>query len=265
MSAGGSAVQTRAARQIRPWPAERRFYSLFSLAIFATVLLGFARTFYLRAWFPEWASLHAPAEPIFYVHGGLLTAWLMLLVLQAWLIGARRADLHRRIGVFGTGLAALAFVVGLVAMLVAAGRPTGFIDITEPPLEFLAGVLADLLCFGAFVWLAIFNRRNAQAHKRFMILAALSFVGTAVARWPFELMIVELPAVGLTVMDLIGYLFLLPLALWDLASRRRLHAVTLWGSVAFLAIHEVAAWVSKSAAWLAVAKWAVGSVGAVFR
>ena len=88
MSAGGSAVQTRAARQIRPWPAERRFYSLFSLAIFATVLLGFARTFYLRAWFPEWASLHAPAEPIFYVHGGLLTAWLMLLVLQAWLIGA---------------------------------------------------------------------------------------------------------------------------------------------------------------------------------
>jgi hypothetical protein len=114
----------QAGRRIRPWTAERRFYFFFAVAIVASVLLGFARTFYLRPWFREWAMLHAPSEPIFYVHGGLFTAWLLVLLVQTWLVGAGRVDLHRRLGRFGAGLAALAFVGGVVAILIAAGRPT---------------------------------------------------------------------------------------------------------------------------------------------
>jgi hypothetical protein len=257
MSARESGVPTLADRRIRPWTTERRFYLFFAVAILASVLLGFARTFYLRPWFLEWAMLHAPAEPIFYFHGGLFTAWLLVLLVQTWLVGAGRVDLHRRLGRFGVGLAALAFVGGVVAMLIAAGRPTGFIDVTEPPLEFLAGTLADMLCFGVFTLLAFLNRRNAQAHKRWMILAAVSLLGAAVVRWPFEFMTTQLPSVGLTVMDLIGYLFLLPQMVWDFASRGRLHAVTLWGTAALIGTHEIAALISKTDVWLAFAGWAV--------
>jgi hypothetical protein len=114
-----------------------------------------------------------------------------------------------------------------------------------------------MLCFGVFALLAILNRRNAQAHKRWMILAAVSLLGAAAARWPFEFMTMQLSAAGLTVMDLIGYLFLLPQLVWDFASRGRLHAVTLWGTAAFIGTHEIAALVSKTDEWLAFAGWAV--------
>jgi hypothetical protein len=81
---------------------ERRFFTGIALVILATVLIGFSRSFFLRPLFPDWPS---PAEPVFYVHGVLFTAWIALFVVQASLVSKGRADLHRRIGPWGAGLA----------------------------------------------------------------------------------------------------------------------------------------------------------------
>ena len=80
------------------WSAEHRFYTGMMLAMLVTVFVGFARSFFLRPLFPTWPS---PPETIFYVHGALFTAWFVLLVAQAWLVGAGRTNLHRRIGRLG--------------------------------------------------------------------------------------------------------------------------------------------------------------------
>jgi hypothetical protein len=58
-----------ATRRVR-WPAERCFYLAFTAAIIAAVL-PFARTFFLRPWFPEWAQGHGAPETFFYFHGAL--------------------------------------------------------------------------------------------------------------------------------------------------------------------------------------------------
>src|SRR5688572_27992461 len=81
--------------------AERRFFTGISLVILATVLVGFARTFFLRPLFPDMPS---PAEPIFYVHGVAFTAWIVLLLAQTSLVAAGRTELHRRIGPFSAVL-----------------------------------------------------------------------------------------------------------------------------------------------------------------
>ncbi|HSD65182.1 MAG TPA: hypothetical protein VLF95_00700, partial [Vicinamibacteria bacterium] len=65
------------------WSAERRFYEGMALAMFAAVYLGFARSFFLRPWFP---GTPAPTETIFYVHGAVFTAWCVLLVVQPALV-----------------------------------------------------------------------------------------------------------------------------------------------------------------------------------
>jgi hypothetical protein len=74
--------------------AEHRFFTGIALAILATVVVGFTRSFFLRPLFPEWPS---PSETIFYVHGLVFTVWIVLLVAQASLVAGGRTELHRKI------------------------------------------------------------------------------------------------------------------------------------------------------------------------
>jgi uncharacterized membrane protein YozB (DUF420 family) len=228
---------------------ERGFYLGFVLVIFAAVLLGFGRTFFLRAWFPEWVELHAPKEPYFLLHGVFAAAWFVTLIAQSSLITAGRVDMHRRLGTVSLGLA---------AAVIAARRPTGFIDIEAPPQVFLAIPLLGLLPYVAFVALAYAFRRNAQAHKRLMLLASLSIIGAAVIRWPFDTMFQPSPVPGYAVFDLAALAFLLPLLAWDLTTLRRVHPATLYGGLALVAMVPVIGFISQTTAWYAFGDWVVG-------
>jgi hypothetical protein len=128
-----------------------------ALAILATVLVGFARSFFLRPLFPGWP---APPETIFYVHGAVFAAWIVLLVGQASLVAAGRTDVHRRLGRWGVALAAGMVALGILGALTAARRPTGFVGIPVPPLQFLAVPFADMVIFASFVGLAIARTRR---------------------------------------------------------------------------------------------------------
>jgi hypothetical protein len=255
----GSIPAPAASRQAR-WPAERRFYLAFTAAIIAAVVLGFSRTFFFRPWFPEWAQAHGPPETFFYFHGVLFVAWLLLLLAQTSLITSGRVALHRRLGPLGGALAIAMVVVGTIGALIAAGRPTGFVNVPVPPLQFLAIPLADMALFGGFAALGLVNRRKPQSHKRYMLLASIALVGAAVARWPFAGMTGPSPVPGFSMMDLAVDLFLLSIVVWDVASRGRLHPVTLWGGLALIAAQPLRMLLSQTPAWLAFAGWAVSLV-----
>jgi cytochrome bd-type quinol oxidase subunit 2 len=239
--------------------AERRFYLAFVLLIFGAVLLGFGRTFFLRAWFPEWVDLHAPKEPYFLLHGTVATAWFITLIAQSSLVAAGRVDVHRRLGKLSMGLAAAVIVTGIAAAVIAARRPTGFIDIMDPPQVFLAIPLLGLLQYAVFVILAYRRRGNAQAHKRLMILATLSIIGAAVIRWPFDFLSGMSPVPGFAKFDLVALAFLLPLVAWDLATLKRLHPVTLYGGLALVAMVPIIGFVSRTGGWYALGDWIVGA------
>ena len=175
--------------------AERRFFTGIALAILATVIVGFSRSFFLRPLFPDWPS---PSETIFYVHGGVFTAWIVLLVAQASLVAGGRTELHRKIGPFSAVLAVVMVVLGTLGALIAARRSTGFVQVPVPPLQFLAIPIFDMILFATFVWLAIAQRRNPQTHKRWMLLATVNLVTAAIARWPGVLALGPLAFFGLT-------------------------------------------------------------------
>ena len=243
------------------WTAERRFY--FGITIFFTagLLLGFARTFFFRPWFQEWAQAHGATEPFFHFHGAVFVAWFALLFAQTILIATGRVNVHKRLGWIGAGLGVLMVVVGLIGGLIAAGRPTGFIDIPVPPLQFLVVPLGNSLLFGAFFALAILKRRKPQTHKRFILIATIFLLEAAVARWPFPFMIAQLPVPGFTMTELCTDLFLLPIVAWDISSKGRLHPATLWGGLSLITFHLLRFFISDTAIWLTFAKWAVGLVG----
>jgi len=232
--------------------AERRFFTGIALAILATVIVGFARSFFLRPLFPDWPS---PSETIFYVHGAVFTAWIVLLVVQATLVAGRRTEMHRKIGPFSAVLAIAMVVLGVVGALVAAHRVTGFTEVPVPPLQFLAIPIFDMVLFAAFVWLAIAQRTNPQTHKRWMLLATVNLVTAAVARWPGVLALGPFAFFGLTDLSVVA------LAIWDFRTRGRLHPVTLWGGLLIIVSQPLRLVVSSTQGWLAFARWATGLLG----
>jgi len=229
--------------------SERRFFTGMALALLVTVIVGFSRSFFLRPLFPDWPS---PSETIFYVHGAVFSAWIVLLVVQATLVAGSRTELHRRIGPFGAVLAVAMVVLGTIGALVAARRVTGFTQVPVPPLQFLAIPLFDMVLFAAFVSLAIANRRKPQAHKRWMLLATVNLVTAAIARWPGVFALGPLAFFALT------DLFVIALAVWDFRTRGRLHPVTLWGGLLTIVSQPLRLVVSSTEGWLAFARWATG-------
>jgi hypothetical protein len=239
------------ARIVTERSAEHRFYAGMTLAIFAVVYVGFARSFFLRPWFPEFP---VPPERFFLLHGLVFAAWVVLLLVQPLLVAAGRSDLHRRLGRLGVILALGVVLSGVYGALLAAGRPGGFIGVPVPPAAFLAVPLFDILMFAAFVTLALRAVRQPQAHKRWMLLAAMTMLTAAFARWPGD----PLGRIGILGVFALGDAFLLPLAAWDLRSRGRLHPVTLWGGLALVASQPLRLAISGTAAWGAFAGSLIG-------
>jgi hypothetical protein len=235
---------------VRPNP-ERRFYMAMVIAVIASVVLGFARSFFLRPLFP---GVHAPHEVWFYIHGAIFTAWLLLLFVQASLVTANNVALHRRLGVVALALIPLMVVFGTIGALIAARRPGGFIDIPVPPLQFLVVPLTALVLFvgmtGAALWL---RRSDPQSHKRLMLLATVAIAEAGVARWPFPPYDSNPAAAVWTIC-----LFLIPLAAWDFYSRRRLHPATIAGAVLLLTQGPLRMWLSHTDAWMHFARWSTG-------
>lgn len=121
------------------WPGEHQFYFGMALALLAAVVLGFARSFFLRPLFPDHPS---PPETVFYWHGAVFTAWFVLFSVQPYLIASGRVAAHRALGRGGAVLAAVMVVFGCYVAVVAAARPDGFIGLPIPPFNFLIVPLA---------------------------------------------------------------------------------------------------------------------------
>ncbi|QDH71093.1 hypothetical protein [Marilutibacter alkalisoli] len=232
--------------------AERRFFGAMAWAMLVVVFIGFSRSFFLRPLFPDHA---AASETIFFVHGAVFAAWFVLLVVQTSLVANERIGVHRRIGPFGALLAVAMLVLGLWGSLVAAARPEGFVAVPVPPLQFLAIPIFDVGLFTVFVALALGQRRNPQAHKRWMLLATINLLAAAIARWPGVLDYGPPAFWGLT------DLFIVALALWDFRSRGRLHPVTLWGGLAIILSQPLRMVLAGTDGWDAFARWATGLVG----
>ena len=98
--------------------------------------------------------------------------------------------------------------------------------------------------------LALANRNDPQAHKRWMVLATVALLGAAFARWPCVWESVN-PFVYFGLADL----FIVALAIWDFRTRGRLHHVTRWGGLAMIVSVPARLALSGTAAWLAFAAW----------
>jgi hypothetical protein len=247
---GGTAMATIASMPDNRH-AERNFFSGMAVAILLVALVGFARSYYLRSFFPVPAS-DPGLTPLIHLHGILFTGWLLLLLAQARLVAARRIDLHRQLGMAGAALAALLVVIGTLTALQGVLRGVGPDGID--PRRFLLVPLVGIVLFAVLFGAAVRARRDPQSHKRLMLLATLVMLPPAIARL---VIFFGLPP---PVLIAAATLFVVPMVVWDWKTRGRLHPVTLWGGLVVVLSLPIRFALLQTDAWLAASNWMVGLV-----
>ena len=227
---------------------ERRIYIAAAVLFPLIVLIGFARTYYLKGFF------EAPAVPtLLHLHGVVMTAWVLLFVTQVWLISSRRVKLHQKLGYAGIGLAVLVVAVGGAAGLTVAKYGSAF---TPPSLQFLIIPLGDLVVFALIFAAAVYLRKKPAEHKRLMLLTAIGFLPPAIARIPVE----SLQQFGPPWFFGLPSLIMIAVIVLDRVQTGKFNRVFIAGALLMIASYVVRIAVMESGPWLSVAAWLVSFV-----
>lgn len=229
--------------------SDRPLYLLAAIVVPVIVLIGFARTYYLKGFF---ATPPIPSRFV-HLHGIVMTAWVALFIAQVSLVAKRRTKVHQRLGILGGVLAALVVVVGILTGLYAAARGA---SPGPPALQFLIVPLGDMVVFAILIGVALYFRRRLDIHKRLMLLAALTFLGPAIARIPLNFIANGGPLAfyGLTDLCILAFIA------FDTIRHRRLHPAFLWGTLFIFAMQPLRIFLAGTDAWLRFATALVGLV-----
>jgi len=229
--------------------ARPRFQAIAVAALAVAVVVGFAKTYYLKFLFDA-----PPLTQAARLHGIIATVWIALHYTQARLIEAHRVALHKRLGIFGACVAMVLAVqaIHLAIGSVAAGRaPAG-----RNPLQFLSVPLGTTAMFVLFVASAVALRRKREWHKRLMLLATMTLLMPAMGRLDIQIMApLGLPRAWLAFVVTFG--FVAWAWIHDWRQRRRVHPAYLVGGIVLLVSMWGRRWIGMTDAWTPIAQWLV--------
>jgi hypothetical protein len=217
---------------------QRSFFVVFAALSVVVVLIGFARTFFMPV---AHGTFRAP--PIVYVHASLFLAWISLLVAQTVLAFSHNLRWHRQLGWITVVLIPVMIASDIGVSLWATARDLrgGQGDVA---LAFLFGLFMDVASFAALATVAVVMRRKPQVHKRLIVIATIRILGPAIGR---------IPRIGAMSAAVLVALLLSVIA-YDLVTRGRVHAATLWGGSALFATVFTQAPLGATSLWLSVAR-----------
>ena len=224
---------------------ERRFYVGAAIGAILIVFAGFARTYYLKGVFGA-----PPILELVHIHGIVMTSWFLLFLVQVGLVATRHTNIHRKVGVGGTILAALMVIISVATAISAARRG---VTPGPPPLVFLVIPLGDLLVFSILVTAGISLRKKLTTHKRLMLMASMGILTPAIARIPFEFIATGGPLVFFGLTDLV----ILAVVAIDTVRNRRLHPAFAWGALLVIASQPLRLRLAGTDVWMRFATWLV--------
>lgn len=233
--------------QRHPW--DRWFYPLLLAPAWLAIVMGFGPKLVATL------SGQAPVGPLYlHVHAIIFGGWMLLLSAQTLLVQRGRLNQHRQLGL----LAALwvPLVVGSGLLTAIWMNQQHFDSGAQARPAFISIQWGGMLVFGVAAGLALAWRHRPDFHKRLIWLATIELLGAGFGRWigrglrPY--FGDSAPEFWFTVF-LGTNLMLLVCVLYDLATRRRIHPVWLYGIPLQIGMQAVAVWLFKSPDWLPVA------------
>lgn len=151
------------------------FWMILLMAVF--VFGGFGMSYL----FPLATGRFPTAPPVVHLHGIVLFGWMVLLMAQTSLVGARNVTLHRSLGTFGIALGtAVVFMGAIITLLGAMGGRA------HPGANYYHGIYLGIMAVAGFALLftlAIRNARRPEVHRRLVLLAMLPLLPPGIHRF----------------------------------------------------------------------------------
>jgi len=220
---------------------EHGIFRAAAIGAFLVVIVGFARTYFLRPWLGL-----PPLGTFIHVHGALMLAWVILLTTQVFLIARKRLEWHRRLGWAGLAFAGLVVVMGTSATWRAAVREvSGHTDDASTQLTVLGLELSQMALFATFASLGFLWRRRSDYHKRMMIMATAVMLPNPIVRILDALHVASINSTTVIILDVL----ILAVVATDAARHRHLHPAFGWGAAAAIGGIQAALVLAPSAAW----------------
>jgi hypothetical protein len=157
----------------------RYFYLSMSLVLAALVIAGFSRTV-------NTSLFHAnPPRPLLlWIHGGAFSTWIAFFIAQSALVRARKVNIHRLLGWFGAGLAAVMVALGFTIAVVMTRFDT--VVLHQQGIDsFLSVPFVDMIIFGSCMAVAIYWRKKPEYHRRLVFIASCQLMDAAIGRFNF--------------------------------------------------------------------------------
>ena len=157
---------------------ERLFYLLSGCLLLSVVALGFQH-FYLQGRASDGGPVTQQIMPLVFLHGILMTAWIIAFVVQSGLIVSGNRRLHMSLGVGGAVLAGLLVTVGVATAIASVHyNPDSYKEIWGAR-RFLSFMLTNISGFGILAGIGLIYRRRPEVHRPMLLLATLFVAGPA--------------------------------------------------------------------------------------
>ena len=228
------------------------FYFHMALACMGVAFLGFAPTY----WLPL-ASGKFSSQPVVHLHGLLFFSWTIYFAFQTWLAASGQTALHRTTGMIGVSFATAMTIFG-VLVSINIMKQSAALGQADAGKAFAIVPLSGILFFAVVFTLAVSATRRSETHKRLMLLAAISLLDAAVARWFLTFLAPAgppgPPPVPVTIAPaFVAYLLLVVAIAFDWRTRGRPHPVYVYGGLALIAVTLLNWPISTTAAWHSIA------------
>jgi hypothetical protein len=162
-------------------PRERLFYLIACLVMIAGVAIGF-RMFYLHGLNDAGQPVTQQTAPLVYIHGGVMTCWMLLFLLQCGLVVKGNRRLHMRLGRAAVILYVVIVPIGVITALLQIhyADPQSFPPFG--PYRFLSLPLTEVANFTLFVGAGFLFRRTPSLHRALMTMGTLSVAQAGIGR-----------------------------------------------------------------------------------
>ncbi len=164
---------------------EKYFYSVATVLLLGLTVTGF-QLFYFHGQMYPGRPLTPPIKTLIITHGVAMLLWMLLAIIQPFLIARGNRRGHMALGKAGAVIAVCLVGLGLKLGIAACKvTPPGLMHGPLTPRQFMAVPVGNILLFALFVATGVICRKRPDIHKPMMFLSSLTVVTAAIARIDF--------------------------------------------------------------------------------
>jgi len=149
------------------------------------VMVGF-NLFYFHGRSYPGRPITPPIRTLIITHGTAMLLWILLAIVQPFLVATGNRKLHMTLGRIGAVIAGCLVVLGMKLGIESCRvSPPDLMHGPMNPKQFMAIPVLTIVLFAMMVAVGIWFRKRPEIHRPIMFFASLAVVGAAIARIDF--------------------------------------------------------------------------------